>query len=353
MLGNHDRELYYPECQKVLTAAVTAAAKPGVEGPAPASIRFEPWFFLVPGEIFAEHGQQYDDYATFRYLLWPVVPWRGEQVLALPMGNLSNRYLMSRMGYFNPHASDFILNLFSYFFHWLRFYAFTRRSLVWPWFWGSVQVIARMLQVKRLLRTPPSQHEERMEQIGRDNHLDAEDVRALAGLQHKPITSRMFRLLRELWADRVAIAVLMTGGTIALALVPIPLWIKLMVPLSTFPLIYFIYEKVAEGETIFTIEKEIPKRARLVARLVPVRIVTFGHTHKPRLIPLSTGVSFVDTGTWAPVMDPNDRGRLVPGLRNYLEAVFQGGEVRATLGSWMPDPLGPGKVGPGATRPAG
>jgi hypothetical protein len=111
-----------------------------------------------------------------------------------------------------------------------------------------------------------------------------------------------------------------------------------MVPLSSFPLIYFIYEWLAQGETIFTIETEIPRRARAITRMLPARVITFGHTHKPRQFPLSKETAFVDTGTWAPVMDRQDRTRLYPGLRTYLTVTF-GPEDRCShsLDSWLPE----------------
>jgi len=69
---------------------------------------------MRPGSSTPEHGQQYDLYGSYRYLLWPVVQQGGQDVIDVSMGNLSNRMLMSKMGYFNPHASDFILNVYAY-----------------------------------------------------------------------------------------------------------------------------------------------------------------------------------------------------------------------------------------------
>ena len=109
----------------------------------------------------------------------------------------------------------------------------------------------------------------------------------------------------------------------------------MMVPLSGFPLLYFIYEWLARGETIFTIEKQFPKVAREVSRLIDARVVTFGHTHVPRLIPLSKDVAFVDTGTWAPIMQAQDPNTLAPGRRNYLIASFDGDKSFIKLDSWQ------------------
>lgn len=113
-----------------------------------------------------------------------------------------------------------------------------------------------------------------------------------------------------------------------------PLWIKLMLPLAAFPLVYFIYEEIVKGETIFTIEHRLPERARAIGAMLDVKVVTFGHSHKPRVIPLDRDLLFVDTGTWAPIMRRLDDKRLVPGYRNYLIADFSTPEPSTKLACW-------------------
>lgn len=332
VMGNHDRELHFREVQQVLVRSLRASAESrGVEL-TENSIRFEPWFYYVPGEIYAEHGQQYDHYSSFRYVLSPVVETRRDgSVIALPMGDLANRYLITLMGFFNPHASDFILNVFHYAAHWFRHYAFSKRGIVWNWFWGSVLVMSELLAMKKRIHTRPVNYDACLAHAARRSGLQLDTLRALGALQPPPITTRFYRIVREFWIDRLIIAVLMTSGTIALALSPIPLWIQLMVPLSSFPLLYFVYEWLAKGDTIFTIEREVPNFARRVAELVNVKVVTFGHTHRPRIIPLEHDTSFVDTGTWAPILT---QGQPTPGYRNYLVASFDDGEATLKLDSW-------------------
>ncbi len=334
VMGNHDREFHFPRVQQALVDALEERARAQGSSLARGTLRFEEWFYYVPDEIFAEHGNQYDYYTSFRYLLSPTVEVKGEQRLALPMGNLSNRYLMTRMGYFNPHASDFILNVYNYVFHWLRYYAFTRRNLFFSWLFGSLLVIVRLFKIKRKLKVTPPKQTERLGQIARQYDLSLEEVQALGQLHRPPITQKFYRLVRELWIDRLIIAFIMMGGTITLALVPIPLWIKLMVPLTGFPLLFFIYEWFAHGETIFSMEREIPRRARDIIRVLPAQVITFGHTHLPRLIPLTRGVTFVDTGAWAPITRGVE-GQLSPGRRNYLMVSFHQSRVRLHFGSWM------------------
>ncbi|MCU0693760.1 MAG: hypothetical protein MUF54_20420, partial [Polyangiaceae bacterium] len=301
VMGNHDRELHFPEVQRVLTSAIDAAMRARGHRLAPEAIRFEPWFFHVPGKIYAEHGQQYDHYSSFRYVLSPVVQTNAGPMIAIPMGDLANRYLINLMGFFNPHASDFILNVFHYAAHWFKYYAFSKRGLLWNWLWGSMLVMFRLLQLKKRIHSRPVNYDACIAHAARRARLPVETLCALGDLQPPPITTRFYRIAREFWLDRVIIALVMTAGTVTLALAPVPLWVKLMVPFSSFPLLYSIYERLAQGDTIFTVDNEIPAFARRVADIVGVRVVTFGHTHRPRLVPLDSGISFVDTGTWAPI----------------------------------------------------
>jgi len=332
VLGNHDRELHFPEVREVFLESLRAAGSMAGCSFDDYALRFEPWFFHVPGRLYAEHGHQYDYYTSFRHLLEPTVERRGEREIALPMGNISNRLLMSRMGYFNPHASDYILNMFRYAVHWLRFYAFSRHSLMITWLMGSFLALRQLLDTKRRLRRrPPRGHEEALGALRARVELSGEDLDALRRLQRPPITDRLFRMVREFWIDRVVLSLLMTGGTIALALVPIPLWIKLMVPLSCFPLVYFFYEALAQGETVFSATAKVEGYAREIGARLRVPLVTFGHSHDPRLVNVGPGISFVDTGTWAPVTASYPRTELLPGYCNWLEVDFSEAEPRLTF----------------------
>ena len=338
IMGNHDREFHFKEVQEVFTGAVSAElASQGKVLPGDA-IRYEPWFYYVPGEIYAEHGNQYDYYSSFQYLLVPEVKVMKEKILALPMGNLTNRYLMCRMGFFNPFSTDFILNIFSYIKHWMKYYMFSRRNLFLNWFFGSFLVMLELIKEKRrLIIKKPDEYRFKLQEAARDSGLAMASVIKLGQLHKAPITSRFYRIVREFWLDRITLALLMLGGTITLALVSIPLWVKLMVPLSAFPLFFFIYEWLARGDSIFTVDQKIPHDARKVAEIVGVKAVIFGHTHKPCNIPLSAGISYINTGTWAPIWEGEEQKTPLPGLRNYAIVTSfweQDRPIAVEFGSW-------------------
>lgn len=345
ILGNHDRELIFPEVQAALRARVEAAAG-GAE--LRGELRFEPWFYHVPGEIYVEHGHQYDFYSSFRYNLDPVVEKHGEAHIALSTGNLSNRYLLSNIGFFNPHATDFILDAAGYLAHWLRHYAFTRRALIFTWLIGSIRALFALLDTRsRLVRNPPKDYERHIEAAASRNAIDVETARALYALRKAPITNRFYRIVREFWIDRVILALAMTGGTVALALSDAPLWTKLMIPLAVMPLVWFVYQWFAGNENALTTDYRAHGVAARIASLVKVRAVVFGHTHGPQSVPLSRDATFANSGTWAPTWDAAT-GEAIPGLRNFVHVAIStaaatlpgsgataAADAATTVGAWM------------------
>ena len=336
VFGNHDRELHFEAVRDVLHAAIRASAEEhGLVLSDGARVQFEPWFYYVPDEIYAEHGQQYDAYSSFRYLMAPTVERSdGTEELALPMGNLSCRELINRLGFFNPHSSDgFILSLFAYLAHWLRLYAFTRRNLILGWLWGSMLVLTGTLRNRAaVLGQGPGKHEVARRALAQRVSLAEDVVDQLDDWRTMPIADKLFRVLRELWLDRLLLACVLAGATTALALTPIPLWIKLMVPLSSFPLAFLVYEALV-AKSAWEYMGEFPTKARRIAETLNCPVVTFGHTHLPVTVPLAAGRTFINTGTWSPTWDEEEK--LTPGTQNYAIVEFNNGSVSVELASYV------------------
>ncbi len=333
-IGNHDRELWFDAVAKLLQDTVILACK-SPRG----SLQIEPWFFHVPGEIYVEHGHQYDYYCSFRYNLEPVVERRGEQHIALSTGNLSNRFLLSNIGFFNPHATDFILSAYGYVLHWLKYYAFTRRMLIMTWFIGSLRALTAILSTRARLEThPPKDYPRHIRAAAERYDLPLATAEALYALKKPPITNRMYRIVREYWIDRVLLSLAMVGGTIAIALSDAALWVKLIVPLVVFPLAWFLYQWAAGNDNALTTELRAHAVAFEVGRITPVRAVVFGHTHAATTIPLTRRLTFANSGTWAPTWD---RDTLAPaiGHRNYVHVAIDPthDDCHITVGAWSPD----------------
>jgi UDP-2,3-diacylglucosamine pyrophosphatase LpxH len=362
VIGNHDRELCFPEVAAVLrqriaavTASLLATTDTSPEAVADladlADLVIEPWFFCAPGEIYVEHGHQYDFYSSFQYNLEPLVEMHGEPSIALSTGNLSNRYLLSNIGFFNPHATDFILSGYGYLRHWLRHYAFSRRMLMFTWFIGSVRALVALFRIRsRLKLHPPRDYERHVHAAGLRYGLEPGLAERLHAMACEPITSRFHKIVREYWIDRVLLSVALTGATIAIALSGAALWVKLVLPLAVFPLLWLLYAWLAGTNNALTTEYRSHVYARGIAALVPVKAVVFGHTHDASTQPLSRDTTFANSGTWAPSWTRD--GHPVPGLRNYVIVRVHHRTNGATcesdvaVGSWLP--LEPGPLPPRA-----
>ena len=332
VLGNHDRELAFPEVQAVLRAAVAAAA--GGATDADDCVRFEPWCLHEPGALWVEHGNQYDDWSSFHDLVAPAESVAVGAPMELPMGNLSCRYLINRIGTFNPHSEDFIRSGPAYVAHWLRYYAFSRHSLMLSWLWGSVLIVLTMLRGRRRAKRAPHVQRAHLVANGVAQGLTPEQVERLAAGFSRPVSEQLWRLVRELWLDRLALMALMVGGTIALALTPIPLWVKLMVPLTAFPLAWFLWDGVFSA-SIFDYVTRLPIAARRIAEVTGVPVVVMGHTHQPGVTPLDRGRTLANSGTWAPVGAGIDGEPLTPGKQNYVVVEVGAGAPIVRVGAWM------------------
>jgi UDP-2,3-diacylglucosamine pyrophosphatase LpxH len=87
--GNHDSELVEPDLQERLRALVADAA-----GTSPArlrsSFRVRPWFLLVPGLLYAEHGSQYHALNAVSDPLAPFGRWSGRPPLGAVLDGISS-----------------------------------------------------------------------------------------------------------------------------------------------------------------------------------------------------------------------------------------------------------------------
>ena len=98
IMGNHDRELSFPEVREVLVRRLCAAAPPGKATDVASRVTFEPWFFHVPDLLYVEHGQQYDSTCSYRDILHPMIPPDAKHAEELDMsfGSIAARKVLCR-----------------------------------------------------------------------------------------------------------------------------------------------------------------------------------------------------------------------------------------------------------------
>lgn len=108
--GNHDLELYFPQVQDRLLEHLSSYQDGPSKEEVAAKVEFHPWFYLEPGRVYIEHGNQYDSTNSIRYPMHPMLPSRrwwsteGEEVLDYPLGSIFVRFFYNRVRRIDPYT---------------------------------------------------------------------------------------------------------------------------------------------------------------------------------------------------------------------------------------------------------
>ncbi|RPI65158.1 MAG: hypothetical protein EHM47_19030 [Ignavibacteriales bacterium] len=107
--GNHDIQLFWPKVQEQVIKNLEDIIGGGQKSVVRSNVEFLPWFFLIPGKIYVEHGNQYEYTTSFRNFLYPYLPFEyedaGKQV-ELDLSSFLVRYFSNKMESVNPLADN-------------------------------------------------------------------------------------------------------------------------------------------------------------------------------------------------------------------------------------------------------
>jgi UDP-2,3-diacylglucosamine pyrophosphatase LpxH len=107
--GNHDLELHFMEVRaKLLDILASYEDGPDLETLAE-RVRFHEWFYLEPGRVYIEHGNQYEAGNSIRYPLHPILPNNRrrpeeEEILDYPLGSVLVRFIYNRVRQLDPYS---------------------------------------------------------------------------------------------------------------------------------------------------------------------------------------------------------------------------------------------------------
>lgn len=298
IIGNHDLELHFASVQREILRRLSLSKAEKK------SVRFCEWFYISNEDTLIEHGNQYDPYCVCQDPIHPFVVKGYHIELRVPFGNLTTRYLINGMGYFNPHVdTNFIMTAKEYLLFFFRYMARSQPLLIWTWFWGSFVVLVqtfgdRLLPVLR----DPMMVEEISEKIAEKSNATPGIVRQLRSLAVTPAASNPWLLARELWLDRALI--LMAMGYLIFRIydlidtaLPIPiLWI--LIPLFLF-LPPFIFYSSLVGSSVVKYKRPRERILMQSGWITGTNRIVYGHTHIVRHEVIG-GVEHLNSGCWSP-----------------------------------------------------
>lgn len=298
VIGNHDLQLHFERVQEIILEELQ------LSGRETSLVRFCEWFYISNKDTLIEHGNQYDPYCVCQDPINPFVKKFNRVELREPFGNLTIRFLINGMGYFNPHVNDnFIMSAGAYIRFFFRYMLRSQPLLVWSWFWSALFVLFETISNRMLPSIrDPLMVEEKSERIARKANTTPGVVRQLRTLAVSPAASHPWLLAKELWLDR-ALSLLFAGYLIVNLylflnqIFDISIW-WVALPLAMF-LPPFLFYAGTVGSSVGAFSEPQERVLMNSSWIAKVMRVVYGHTHIVRH-EIIGGVEHLNSGCWSP-----------------------------------------------------
>jgi hypothetical protein len=108
--GNHDAEMFWPEVKEHFRRLIAEHHPQDVsylqmKDAVRHRVQFPDWFFFEPGQLYVEHGCQYDPFCSFEYFMNPVVPVQPTHI-EMSIAELGIRYFTNQMKVIDAMAAE-------------------------------------------------------------------------------------------------------------------------------------------------------------------------------------------------------------------------------------------------------
>lgn len=300
--GNHDVELYWPE---VRSAIVDSLAKLGdlKNEEVEARVRFEPWFFYVPGRLYVEHGHQYDPHCSYLDLLDPIED-EGRS-LALPYVSWAIRYFAPLL-HGAPAAEMEEWNL-------LQFLRFALRQPPAKFITAVGAYIHLIFDVtlrkswRHTVGRPAirSRHRRRLAKVADRAGLPMHIVERIDALKLAPVSERFWGIALAFYVDRFLLLALASIGFVVSLSLPVTWWAKILGALGVFAVAALLNEGLKHVRNAEAVAP-MAARALSIAELLDVPFATFGHSHYADIVAAVEKDGgfprhfYINSGHWVP-----------------------------------------------------
>jgi UDP-2,3-diacylglucosamine pyrophosphatase LpxH len=351
--GNHDVELQWAVLQRtVLDTLAEVLAEAGIpvdRALLAERIRFHQWFYFEEGQLWVEHGNQYDEFNSYPNFLDPALVTDPQRAFA-PMGSRMTHYLTTACLDYKPGPAHG------------TFMSYLRRTgqLTSGKFLGRSWAVMRDALTQSGAfseegwRTGAGRENLDIDRLAERSGVPIEVLRQVAALQAPPATAVRGFFFNRMLLDRlfvVGFTLLLLVNGLAWGLFP-PTEPSLLVALAGAPLAIGIalflrfklhwrtlrYKLVLVGlltaaaslaplvfagctwqgtsmvgaacaavgaavsimpvPDMMDLGVHLVRIAGTVARITGARVVVFGHHHRPRVVELREGGVYVNAGAW-------------------------------------------------------
>ncbi len=309
--GNHDAELQFPSVQAELARLL--ARRAGVEGAEEESLRariaFHSWFYLEPGALYVEHGNAHNRYCLQSGFFDEGAETAGE--LELPLSSKVLRFFASRWASSQDDLDGADQMSPAQYLAWvfrmgnplriaLDYFAMVARLLL------PVARRALALGPRARAAAPPARTDaQRVSRVQRwlaasgDPALAREGVaRALLAVASRPAEQSLLDSAQLFFVDRMLLMAAAATGTLFALLLAGGVW-KLG-GVAAAALSFALANSWLARRRRCDAHVLLLAAAAPMARILGVREVVMGHSHRPVDAPLEGGVRYLNLGAWSP-----------------------------------------------------
>jgi UDP-2,3-diacylglucosamine pyrophosphatase LpxH len=346
--GNHDAEMFWPEVQDHFRRLIAEhhpvdVGYMAMKHAVATRLRFAHWFWHVPGELYVEHGCQYDPFCSFEYFLNPVLPECPTRI-QMAISELAIRYFTNQMKMLNAMAAENIKSVSEY--------------VTWV-VKGNPSILPRVLRlyagmVRRVLqksgRARPdaelavyAEHARKVAETDARFGLSPGTAAALDAMHATPIMRSRLATARFLALDLFAGAAVVLAAAVTI-LVRYQARAALLGAVAAVAGLGLLVYAGALRFRHITEALGLHRTADFVATVMKVRNVVFGHSHRAGTWPLAGGGTYLNVGTWVPEGED--------AFFVYVTLAGEGAEREASLWRWNKRAGAPAPFAAGLDRDA-
>ena len=331
LYGNHDIEFFWPRAKEAFNEALVDVYFGTERIPGKSEewftqrIRWHEWFLYEPERFFIDHGNQFDDFSSFEYRLCPVLPYRSND-LAIPTSHMAIHFFVNQIEGFRTHNKDnwTVVD----FMRWVYGQGWSKITFLLR---SYAQLSRRLIRYSKEIQQAEdfevrATHEKRMEELARKYGLDLELVKKIDDLPNPPVHRSTGGAIQAAAVDVWAFGALYF--LLVVAALFLPGWVAKILALTFLVGLFFVRDKVFRlarnvflgGEILGMVEPKLDAAAASLAKLLDVRYVIMGHTHKPlvRQVRSEPDCWYLNTGSW---LVPSAKERHRGGCRSPLTYV--------------------------------
>jgi hypothetical protein len=330
--GNHDIELFWHSAQQAMIDAICEHAPVESRAAIGARIAIQPWFFVVEGLLYVEHGHQFDAMCSYGDPLLSTCPRDSRRIRQVPFSVMLRNVARPTRGLSTARYEHTSFGGYL-------------GLLVALGFYGSLRIAVRFVRAAvKLVGTWVShmrgdgcrrRHNTlvRKARFAAREGVSSEQLTELESLYVKPASHSLSFVLRSIYLDRV-LAFVCAGSLVVLSALLARSYGALESALCALPAALFATYACIGVDRGIVPTRRMQSSAVRIAELFGARFVVMGHTHQPVQHELASGARYVNLGHWGEDDVPEERDQHQTTTCTYLHVALDGASYRADLMRW-------------------